>query len=213
MSAEQRANFLLDRFCFAYRKRSQWQSSLVSAANQFLDKLCTTDGIKRCVGNDSQLNMLTPASNSAQHLLKQNDTCWNLSIKDYRARYASFNGEQFSKQCAFLQRLVETTKQKQIKLLLVNMPLTESNIALMPAPLYSNYLRFLHSISHTYKVPFIDLQHNSQFDQTCFYDIAHLNNIGGDRLSLVFSKLISDNISQANPKSGKISLCESAGTH
>ncbi len=215
MNFEQKVNFLLDRFFFAYRKRGQWQTSLANGLNRALDILSPRANAKPLCDTAVAFDTINTGSSplySSTAASKVNDECWNCSIKDYKARYASFNSEQFTKQLAFLKALIVTTKSRNIELILVSMPLTQQNIELMPGPLHALYTQTLRSVAQEYQTPLIDLQNDKHFDQTCFYDTAHLNGIGGDRLGLLFSKLIADRLSPENPKSARITVSETTWT-
>jgi Protein of unknown function (DUF1574) len=215
MDFEQKVNLLADRLFFAYRKRSQWQMSIASGVRRGLDILSPKACPKPTSSNSIDFEAINTNNYKRYAAIapeKQNEICWNWSIKDYRARYANFNSEQFSKQLFFLKSLIATTKKRNIALLLVNMPLTPQNLELMPSSLYPSYIQSLRTVANSSQIPLIDLQNDRQFDQTCFYDTVHLNSIGGDRLSSLFSKLISNTLCQANSKSAKLSLCETTQT-
>ncbi|MFW1420207.1 hypothetical protein ACEV8X_22520, partial [Vibrio parahaemolyticus] len=66
-----------------------------------------------------------------------------------------------------------------MNVLLVNMPLTQTNLGLMPDGLYANYLSMLHEISDKNNVSLLDLAQNKYSDD-CFYDTVHLNEIGAE---------------------------------
>ena len=213
MNFDQKANLIADRFCFAYRKRSQWQSSIASGLRRALDLVSKQTDKAVAISNSVDFDAITPTNYKHYAAIapaKQNEICWNWSIKDYRARYASFNNEQFARQLAFFKSLVLVTKKRNIELLFVNMPLTQQNHDLMPAALYPNYIQSVRKVAASSRVPFIDLQNDRQFNETCFYDTVHLNSTGGDRLSSIFSKMISSTLCQPNSKASKTALCESS---
>lgn len=212
MDFGQKINFLLDRFIFAYRKRGQWQMALASIFKRTLDKLAPQTKAKQFWSTPDN-SQFASTSNPDGYLPvafgKQSDLCWNSSIKDYKARYASFNNEQFNKQLAFLKALVVTTKKRNIELILVSMPLTGQNIRMMPPPLFALYNKSLQSVSRDYQISLIDLQNDKQFDQTCFYDTVHLNSKGGDKLASLLTKLIADRLC---PNGSRLTLSESSRT-
>lgn len=86
-------------------------------------------------------------------------------------------------QTKFLQHLLSFCKKNKIELLLVNFPLTEENRALMKPGFYEKFSANLAKIAGDNSTPYIDLSSNSNFSgHDVFYDSAHLNKLGGQRL-------------------------------
>ena len=98
---------------------------------------------------------------------------------EYRSRYRSFNKKKFDTQLSFLDKLGNLCKQEGINLVLVNMPITPQNVALMPPGLYDSYLSSLKTACTTYGAQIVDLNQPQVFRQDCFADSVHLNGHGG----------------------------------
>lgn len=86
-------------------------------------------------------------------------------------------------QTEFLQHLLSFCKKNKIDLILVNFPLTAENRALMKPGFYEEFSANLAKIAGDNSTPYIDLSSNSNFaGHDVFYDSAHLNKLGGQRL-------------------------------
>jgi len=116
------------------------------------------------------------------------------NLPEYRSRYRRFNQKKFDTQLAFLDKLANFCKQEGINLVLVNMPLTQDNVALMPPNLYASYLASLDQAATKYGARVVDLNQPQTFDKSCFADSVHLNGHGGK----VFFEQLSDRLWQGS---------------
>jgi len=114
------------------------------------------------------------------------------NLGEYRHRYAQINKKMLDDQLRYLTRLSTFCKDQGINLILVNMPLTEDNMALMPNGIYKDYLDKVHTITKQYQCSILDLNHPSLFPKYLFADSVHLNGLGGER----FFDLLSDQLFQ-----------------
>lgn len=120
-------------------------------------------------------------------------TYWNDNTPEYRKRYRHANDKLFDTEMVFLKKTAELARQNDIQLLIVNMPLTPENHALMPPSAYEHYRAALQSFSNQNGIAFVDLDGNPQFSKTDFYDTAHMNSRGGKKLAnAILSALTSD---------------------
>jgi hypothetical protein len=69
------------------------------------------------------------------------------------------------------------------------MPLTKTNLGLMPDGLYENYLTSLRRIAHDNSTALLDLSAD-QYDDECFYDTVHLNEVGAKSFFGTLSSVI-----------------------
>lgn len=107
---------------------------------------------------------------------------------EYRLRYHAFKKKLFDIQFAFLTRLASYCKQEGINLVLVNMPLTEDNVKLMPDGFYQYYLTSVQNEANKYGAQLIDLNKPDVFTKNCFADSVHLNGMGGKKFFQVLSE-------------------------
>jgi lysophospholipase L1-like esterase len=125
-------------------------------------------------------------------LFQDRKVLWQRSVDEYSMRYRKFNAVQYSTQQRFLQDLLTTCHDRQIQVLLVNMPLTEDNRKLMPQGLYKSYLDNLQTVAANNAVPLLDLS-KEQFPDQCYYDTVHLNEAGAKLFQAQLQKVLKAN--------------------
>ncbi len=101
---------------------------------------------------------------------------------EYRKRFHNPSAKLFSAESTFLEKFLALAKQMKIQVLLVNMPLTASNMAIMPTGYYPRYLQVLSLAAQKYGCPLLDLNSGKQFELSDFRDTAHMNASGGKKL-------------------------------
>jgi hypothetical protein len=94
--------------------------------------------------------------------------------KQYSIRYNPPRQQMLSAQNEYLRKLISLCKEQNTPLLLVNMPLSEENKALMPPGFYSNYLDNLRDICSAESVQFADLNTRPWSEDSNFVDTVHL---------------------------------------
>lgn len=114
------------------------------------------------------------------------------NLDEYRYRYAKFDKKQFDSQVGYLDKLMSGCEAEGINVILVNMPLTRDNIALMPPGLYDNYMSTMKAVAQKYKGQFLDLSDESLFPKSLFHDSVHLNAYGGKQFFEVLAAKIAD---------------------
>lgn len=107
---------------------------------------------------------------------------WEDNSTEYKKRYRTPNAEMFETQKLFLDKLIALAKEKNIGVVLVNMPLTPGNKALMPTGSYDQYLAHLTSTAQKYDLPLVNLDSSGRFTRENFYDTSHMNGSGGKKL-------------------------------
>ncbi len=110
------------------------------------------------------------------------------NLPEYRYRYSSFQEKQFKEQVSYLERLLALCKDRGIKIILVNMPLTRDNINVMPAGFYARYSQTMQHLCREYQGQFLDLNSEEDFPKKYFADSVHLNSAGGMRFFEVLSE-------------------------
>jgi hypothetical protein len=141
---------LLNKFCFLYCDRSSLQRWFVTALKEMM---INQFGYKR------QPVYIEPF---------------------YLARYKNISMAALATQQNFLSRLVEQTKARQIKLILVNMPLSDSNEKMLPPLFYDQFRTYLKGFAAEHKIPFADVSEKTFVDAD-YYDGVHLNRSGGHK--------------------------------
>jgi hypothetical protein len=94
--------------------------------------------------------------------------------QQYSIRYNPPREHMVSVQSEYLRKLIALSKKENTPLLIVNMPLSEENKALMPPGFYRNYLSRLQEICSTENIQFADLNTKPWSDNSNFVDTVHL---------------------------------------
>lgn len=169
-SWQEKADFVANNAVFLYGKRWRYQDKLAGATRSLYDRVMPAAASP-------------PAASAEQQFLAGTDRAevWRKSIDEYRGRYRHFNASQFAKQKSFLEKFLATSRERGYPLLIVNMPLTSANLALMPPGFYSRYMEALRALCRRYHVDLADMQQDPSLTDADFYDTVHLNAAGGDK--------------------------------
>jgi hypothetical protein len=103
-------------------------------------------------------------------------------ITIYKGRYRNPDPSIYRAQFKFLQRLADLCKQEQIKLVLVEMPITERNVSLIKPRDYQAYKSDLSLLAERNCLPLLNLCQFECYDfQSDYKDSVHLNGYGGKK--------------------------------
>jgi hypothetical protein len=128
-SWQDKADWLASHVCYFYGKR--WK--LQKEAGKVVDRAYDTLGVP----NEESL---TPAQTNAGFMLNGSaEERWSNSTKEYHRRYHDIGNKDLSIQEGFLKKLLALCGQRHIKVVLVNMPLSEKNRDLLPPGFYDKY--------------------------------------------------------------------------
>jgi hypothetical protein len=108
---------------------------------------------------------------------------------DYKRRCGKANLPLFEIQAEFLKRTLQICKDRGIKVVILNMPVTPENLALMPPGSYERYLNTVKECAAAQGYPFEDLNLDTRFVHSDFYDTAHMNAAGGKKLAEAISEI------------------------
>ncbi len=103
------------------------------------------------------------------------------NTSEYLVRYNPFKPKTFAAQRNYMEKFLQQQNDLSVKVLLVNMPLTGVNMSLLPAPTYGTYLYTLRTLAKKYNADILDLNGDPRFNQSDFFDTAHLNGLGGQK--------------------------------
>lgn len=107
---------------------------------------------------------------------------WKNSLDEYRGRYRNIADKDLSVQLGFLKKTLDVCGERGIKVILVNMPLTQANRQLFPDHFYRRFREQIQRISARPGVKMIDLGENEEFVRQDYWDTTHLNHGGGYKL-------------------------------
>jgi hypothetical protein len=100
------------------------------------------------------------------------------NLDDYKNRYKQPDAKKYQTQMQFLQKLIGLCQSNQIKLILVNMPITKRNVDLLAPAWRERYFHDLQTVCTTHDVPFIDACDFSKYAADDYRDTVHLNAFG-----------------------------------
>jgi len=95
------------------------------------------------------------------------------TIQQYIRRYRPENAQAVREQFDSLTGIMQVCKDNDIQLILVSMPLSKTNIELLPDGFYSRYNSRLQQLCAHAKVPLFDLSNSYQADEV-YTDTVHL---------------------------------------
>ena len=168
LNLEEKLDFLVNKCCYLYGERDGIQSSFANSLT----------GVSQ---------QIFPTKIKAAEL---STDAWIRTTEDYRKRYKTFDLVKFKKQATYFNSFCKEATGKGIKVLLVNMPLTQTNLALLPPGAYKAYHETVANAAKSNNVFFLDLQNSKQFPDSFFGDIAHLNKIGGHILNMLLANAL-----------------------
>lgn len=96
-------------------------------------------------------------------------------------KYRDISMEGLGEQQRFLNLLIAKLRERNIRLIVVNMPLPQQNLALLPIGLYREFRNTLKQTVADAQCSFIDLS-QGQFEESDFIDEVHLGAAGGIKL-------------------------------
>lgn len=117
-------------------------------------------------------------------------TDWMASLWQYSLRYLVIDQKRFERELNAFGHILEIAKERNIRVLVLNMPLSPANLALLPEGFYKSYLIRTQAICKQQSADYFDLQVDRQFTRSCYRDVAHLNAKGGRLLIERISPLI-----------------------
>lgn len=100
------------------------------------------------------------------------------NTQEYRERYNPFRRDLFENQLRFFDKTLRYCKDHGIHVVLVNMPLTQTNLKLLPAGVYDKYRARTEQIAHDDGAELLDFNRAGLFQPKEFADTVHLNGLG-----------------------------------
>lgn len=101
---------------------------------------------------------------------------------EYRKRYKRNDPKMFEIQSTFLEKILSEAKENGVRVILVNVPVTEQNHTLMPPGAFQKYQDRAKELARKWGIEYFDPADNVQFIQADFYDSVHMNADGGKKL-------------------------------
>jgi len=169
---QEQAEFLFSHVCYFYGKRWRLQ--------QEVDK--ATHKIYKTLGTAAPGKGSAPDAQSGFMMAGTAEQRWENSLKEYRRRYRNIGERDLSVQFGFVSRLLQVCRERGIKVILIDMPLTKANRDLLPPDFYARFRSQLAGLTGSYGARFLDLGDAPEFTVQDYWDTSHLNHHGGHKL-------------------------------
>lgn len=170
---QDKIDFVSSHVCFFYNKRWRLQHEFEKAIN----KLYKAFGLVAPGQTEQKAN-----AQAGFMLAGTKDERWANSTIEYTRRYKNIADRDLSVQTGFLDRLLDLCGDREIKVIVVNMPLSADNRKLLPPGFYSQYRKKIAEISNRPGVKLLDLGESTEFTTSDFWDTVHLEHGGGYKL-------------------------------
>lgn len=200
-AATNRGEYLADKYIYLYGKRINMQvrvnDSLKEAGSAILaaypEKKLEEDGSAKANNNPDAALSGAEVTEGMVALLPQAFYPWQDNSREYKNRFKGRNQAMFEVQKKYFDMLLTRLQKDDVQILLVNMPLTQANMALMPEGFYREYLGVLAGAKAKYHCAVLDLNDQKSFALNNFKDPVHMNGSGGkvliDRIVAAMSTL------------------------
>lgn len=173
---QDKIDFVMSHVCFFYSKRWRLQHEFEKA----IDKAYTAVGARKAPSSQVKPE---GAQQNGFMLAGDKDDRWNNSVKEYTRRYKNIGDRDLSVQTGFLTRLLDVCQSRGIKVVVLNMPLSNDNRSLLPPGFYNQFRQKVASLSQRPGVRFIDLAANvAEFGAGDYWDTCHLEHGGGYKM-------------------------------
>lgn len=174
---EKKADWLAMHLCYFYGKRWRLQMETDKAIN----KVYSTLGIANPL-DSAATKSDTATKGGGFNLEGSTEDRWNNSVKEYQGRYKEITEKDHSLQMSFLARTLNNLRERGVKVVLVNMPLTKRNLEILPQGFYASYQKEIAKVADMPGVKLVDLGDSKDFDDNDYWDTTHLNHVGGHKL-------------------------------
>jgi hypothetical protein len=104
------------------------------------------------------------------------------NLAEYRKRYATVKWDTFTTQMRFFAELLDVAKEREIKVVIVSMPITDLNRSLIKDYAWDAYRHSVHVLATLKGATFVDLQGSGKFRTADFMDTVHLHAGGGQKM-------------------------------
>lgn len=112
-------------------------------------------------------------------------------LKAYKGIYNPPHMAMLSEQTKDLERMLAVARQNNVRVVLVNMPLTQQNISMLEPAARATYERNISSLANQYGALFLDANKTEvAYTEADFEDSCHLNGPGGKKFFDSLSQLV-----------------------
>jgi hypothetical protein len=170
-----------ERVSSLYRYRNDWQNLVTIKSKRLIEK-CVPGVIFEKYSDSLTLKPtrrgLLPGEAVGTPLVVPgaavDHSDWQTTAIEYRKRYLPVSEPRLNGQLAYFEELLRYTRERDIQLLVVNMPLSQDNMKIMPDRFYQSYLKRTAALCLKHGVEFSDLNNGKWRDNQNFVDSVHL---------------------------------------
>lgn len=109
---------------------------------------------------------------------------------EYKRMYFPVNNTQFATQSEYFDKLLALLKKENVATLVVDMPVTEENLALLPPAVLTMYRDTLQKQCSKYGATLVSPASTTKFSRDDFEDSVHMNLSGGHKLFTAISNAV-----------------------
>ena|GEM_PF-628573 len=125
------------------------------------------------------------------------------SVSEYKGRYLPINKKKWPVELDNFKQLLAYCAEKKVPLIVVNMPLSERNLAVLPADFRAEYEKSVADICREAQrdndnFAYVDLRNDKRFELSDFRDTVHMRSTGGKKLADLLAPLVIEKIAAQN---------------
>lgn len=113
-------------------------------------------------------------------------------LPEYQKMYLPVNMAQFDRQNEYFKKTLTLLKKENIPTLVVNVPLTRENYAVLPPAVLQKYKDNLHTQCATFGVECISPGDTTSFTKADYEDSVHMNVSGGKKMFAAISAAVAE---------------------
>ncbi len=182
----QRADYLWGRNFVLWGKRLQMQAIADEVSKKAIAPLqsakVAVNPVTDAERNKTLAAKLKAIAEEGEFMMEPHKlTLFEDNTNEYRSRFRGNKRELFNAESAFLERLLKLLRDRNIEVLVANMPLMPANMAVMPPGMYEEYIALTKKLVAENDCKFLDLNDPTKFVISDFRDTAHMNGNGGKK--------------------------------
>jgi hypothetical protein len=190
-SKEAISNFAFGYICDVYKNRADYKTFLAGLASRVsghpVDLYTATHDVSKPENETAGLDLIAEPKVDAGVLdnskpvyeARKNNL---FDLKEYRRIYLPINNQVFKLQMGYLDKFLALAQTHDIPVVLVEMPVTRENLALLTDDIKTRYAEKVRTLATKYDAKVVTPGERLSFEITDFEDSVHLNAQGGIRV-------------------------------
>lgn len=202
----QRSDYWIGKVLYLWDKKLDMQAILAERSKQLckplVGKVCRQGGLNELdLGRNMPINLRSEVEEGTSIVTPHIPYSFEDNTREFRKRYRPNDG-LFVTEVEFLDRFMRLCQEQGSEVVLVNMPLTKENMALMPPRAYDKYLSMLKAKSRQWNCVLLNLNQSPAFQKTDFHDTVHMTASGGKKMVDAIVSVIAGDRSLASALTG-----------